>query len=82
MIFMVKKTKKVKVSEKEKTTALILSILGLIGFAGIHRFYVGKIWTGILWFITGGLFYIGTIVDIIQIANGTFKDKQEAFLTK
>jgi TM2 domain-containing membrane protein YozV len=48
MIFMVKKTKKVKVSEKEKTTALILSILGLIGFAGIHRFYVGKIWTGIL----------------------------------
>jgi TM2 domain-containing membrane protein YozV len=79
---MAKKTNKIKVSEREKTTALVLSLLGLIGFAGIHRFYVGKIWTGILWLITGGLFYIGTIVDIVQIANGNFKDKQEAFLKK
>jgi len=44
--------------------------------AGLHRFYVGKIGTGLLWLLTGGLLTIGTIVDIIRIASGTFRDKQ------
>ena len=70
------------ISKKEKTTALILAILGVFGVAGIHRFYVGKIWTGILWLLTGGLLLIGTIVDIIYIANGDFRDKRGNFLRK
>ncbi len=61
---------------KEKTTILILCLLGLIGIAGIHRFYVGKVGTGILYLLTAGWFFIGTIVDIVKIGNGTFTDKQ------
>lgn len=58
---------------KNKIVALLLAIF--LGWLGIHRFYVGKIGTGIIWFFTGGLFGIGWIVDIIVIAVGSFRDK-------
>lgn len=58
---------------KSKLTALLLCIL--FGGIGIHRFYTGKIGTGILWLLTGGCFGIGYVVDIIMIATGKFMDK-------
>ena len=77
---MAKTTITFKISEKSKTMALVLSIIGFFGVAGIHRFYVGKIGTGILWLLTLGWFEIGTLVDLIIIARGNFKDKNGAFL--
>lgn len=55
----------VKGNTKNKTTAIIFCLLGLIGIAGIHKFYEGKILMGIIYFLTGGIFLIGTIVDLI-----------------
>ena len=55
------------VSQKNKMIALLLCIF--LGGFGIHRFYVGKIGTGILYLFTGGLCGIGWIVDIILIAT-------------
>ena len=46
----------------------------ILGYLGGHRFYAGKIGTGILWLFTGGLFGIGFIVDIIMICTQTFTD--------
>ncbi len=60
------------VSRKNKTTALLLCIF--LGILGIHRFYVGKIGTGLLYMFTGGLFGIGWIIDIVLIVTGNFKD--------
>lgn len=63
----------INVSKKNKITALILCVL--FGLFGVHRFYVGKIGTGLLYLCTGGLFLIGCVVDIILIITGKFKDK-------
>ena len=47
--------------------AYLLWALGWLGFCGIHRFYVGKPLTGLLWFFTGGLCLVGQIVDVFLI---------------
>jgi TM2 domain-containing membrane protein YozV len=50
-------------------TAYILCIIGFFGFAGIHRFYLGRPLTGLLWLFSGGLCGIGTIVDLFLIPD-------------
>jgi hypothetical protein len=64
------------VSPFKRVWALVFAACFLMGFAGLHRFYVGKIGTGILWFFTGGLLGIGQLIDFIMILSGNFRDKQ------
>lgn len=52
---------------KDKTVALLLCIF--LGTYGAHRFYEGRIGTGILWLFTFGMFGIGWLVDVIRIAS-------------
>jgi len=66
------------VSPCQRSTALLLAIIGpMFGLSGLHRFYVGKIGTGILWLFTWGLAGVGQLIDIIVIATGQFKDRNE-----
>ena len=46
-----------------------------LGTLGIHRFYVGKIGTGIAMILTLGGLGIWTLVDFIMLLVGAFKDK-------
>lgn len=63
-----KKKERRKKSMKDKTTALILSIL--LGGIGVDRFYLGYTGMGILKLLTGGCFGILWLIDIINIATG------------
>lgn len=59
-------------SNKSRGVAAVLCFF--FGTLGVHRFYVGKIGTGLLWLCTLGFFGIGDIVDFIMIICGSFKD--------
>ncbi len=59
---------------KSKTVALILCLIGFLGIGGLHRMYVGKVGSGVLHFFTYGICGIGTIIDLISILSGGFRD--------
>ncbi len=42
-------------------------LLWIFGFIGAHRFYYGRQITGVIWFFTLGLFFIGWIIDLFLI---------------
>lgn len=58
---------------RDPVLLLILALVGLLGIAGIHRFFVGQIGMGILYVLTAGLCFIGTIVDMINYKNFAFE---------
>ena len=49
--------------------AYILFFLSGFGALGFHRFYLGKIGTGLLWMFTGGLGMIGSIFDFFTLPS-------------
>jgi TM2 domain-containing membrane protein YozV len=51
-------------------------LLTFLGIFGVQRFYLGKIGTGILWLLTGGLFGIGWIYDFLTM-NGQVNEKNQ-----
>lgn len=67
-------------SKSVKNYAVTLVLVVLLGFLGGHRFYVGKVGTGLLFLFTGGFFLIGWIVDIFTVAFGNFTDKTGSFV--
>lgn len=54
-----------KSTPKNKWISLILCILA--GYLRIHKFYEGRMFWALVYLFTGGLFYIGVILDIIFI---------------
>ena len=43
------------------------ALLTFLGALGIHRFYMGKIFTGILYLVSGGLLLIGILYDYLTL---------------
>lgn len=53
-------------------------LLWIFGFIGAHRFYYGRQITGVIWFFTLGLFFIGWIIDLLLIP-GMSRDADRRF---
>ena len=66
-------------SEKDWLVTLLLCLF--VGGIGVHRFYAGKIGTGILQIITLGGCGIWTLIDLIMILTGNFTDKDGNAIT-
>ncbi|MEQ8347308.1 MAG: TM2 domain-containing protein [Sneathiellaceae bacterium] len=63
-----------RTSEKSMIAAALLCFF--FGTFGFHRFYVGKILTGILMIVTLGGLGIWTLIDFVMIIVGSFRDKE------
>lgn len=49
--------------------AYLLWFIGIFGCLGLHRFYLGKVGTGILWLLTGGVLGIGALIDLFTLGS-------------
>ena len=52
-----------------KGTSYLLWLSIFLGLGGLHRFYNGKMLTGLLWLMTGGLFGVGQLIDLLLIPD-------------
>lgn len=54
---------------KSKGTAYVLWLISVFGCLGFHRFYIGKIGTGLIWIFTGGVFGFGSLFDLFSLGG-------------
>jgi len=62
---------------RSQQTMLLICLAGLLGFAGIHRMVAGDIVLGILFFLTVGFCFIGTIIDAVNIKSITYEHNRK-----
>ncbi len=61
--------------QNRKTKMATVLCAGMLGWFGVHRFYTGRIVTGILQLVTLGGFFIWWLIDYIRIVFDKFGDK-------
>ena len=67
-------------SEKRKLPAFLLCLF--FGIFGVHRYYVGKVATGLLQLLTVGGLGLWVLFDLLVILLGGFTDKEGKLITK
>ena len=60
------------VSDRSRALALALAVVG--GLFGLHRFYTGRVATGVCMLVTGGGVGIWYLYDVVVVAAGEFRD--------
>ncbi|WP_257657490.1 TM2 domain-containing protein [Parapedobacter lycopersici] len=63
---------------KRAQDILLFTLLGFLGFAGVQRFILGQVAMGVIYFLTVGFCWIGTIVDLINHKSMTDEYNQRA----
>jgi len=63
-----------EISPRSRAVAFLLCVF--VGYFGVHRFYVGKIGTGILMIVTFGGLGVWYVTDLILVIFGVFRDKE------
>lgn len=70
-----KKLNKVPFEGKQKDQVVALLLCIFVGTLGIHRFYLGYTWQGIVQLLTLGGLGVWTLIDLIRIITGDLKPK-------
>lgn len=68
-------------NDSPKSRLITLLLCFLLGWAGGHRFYCNKVGSGLLMLFTMGGFGMWYFVDLVMIASGVFKDKDNLLIT-
>jgi len=63
-----------EISPKSRLAVTLFAFF--LGCLGIHRFYLGKIVTGVIMLITGGGLGVWALIDFIMAVAGVMKDKE------
>lgn len=66
------------ISNKDGNIAVLLCWFG--GILGLHRFYLGRFTSGIIYLLTGGFFGIGVFLDLFSISLGALRDGKGKFV--
>lgn len=65
-------------SDRKKPDMIMIGgIIGLLGVGGVQRFMVNQVGMGILYFLTAGLCFIGTIIDLVNYKKLAYEYNQE-----
>jgi TM2 domain-containing membrane protein YozV len=66
--------------DQDDTHSVLMGyLLWIFGFIGAHRFVYGRQITGVIWFFTLGLFFIGWIIDLLLIP-GMARDADDRYI--
>ena len=63
-------------SHPPKSKLMIWLLTFFLGTLGIHRFYLKRYLTGVLWLFTGGLFGVGWLIDVLLATMGLLGEPQ------
>lgn len=66
--------------QSDKNAWIYAILLCFFGALGIHRFYINKTGTGILYLLTGGVFGVGLFIDFVMIIVSQVRDSSGAVL--
>ena len=62
---------------KDPMLILLTTLLGFVVIAGVQRFIIGQVGMGVLYLLTAGLCFIGTIVDLVSFKKLAFEYNQK-----
>jgi TM2 domain-containing membrane protein YozV len=67
MVPAVRETTAIDRPRRDMITAYVLLAPALFGLSGLHRLYLGRWVSGLVWLVTGGLCGIGSIIDMVML---------------
>lgn len=62
-----------------KSQVIALILVCLVGGLGIHRFYLGYTWQGVVQLLTGGGCGVWALIDLIRIITGSLQPKDSEY---
>jgi TM2 domain-containing membrane protein YozV len=67
MVPAVRETTAIDRPRRDVLTAYVLLVPAMFGLSGLHRFYLGRWVSGVIWLVTGGLCGVGSIIDMVMM---------------